>query len=232
MVFVKQSIHIINLDARIKAVKTKWKISAEDKKDLIRFLRDLEIGKVNKGIKISEARQLKYLDMLKIPLEHFNKPVPQLTPKDTENFEKALISNKILSWKKKPLSNWTKVDIKTILKVYLKWKLGDTQQYKNLTEFFDTRIKQATPEYLSEAEAEKLFKACKTAKERFLVAVLFDSGSRAEEFFNIRKEDIQLPTNNENYVKLTLKEEYSKTKGIVISLYWKHSLDAVRDYLR
>jgi len=29
-----------------------------------------------------------------------------------------------------------------------------------------------------------------------------------------------------------LKQEYSKTKGRVISLYWKYSLDAIREYLR
>lgn len=61
---------------------------------------------------------------------------------------------------------------------------------------------------------------------------MFDSGARAQEFINIRFEDIQLPEGKENFVKLTLKEEYSKTKGRTISLYWRHSLDAVRDYLR
>ena len=61
--------------------------------------------------------------------------------------------------------------------------------------------------------------------------MLFDSGARAEEFHNIRHEDLQLPRNSENFVKLTLKEEYSKTKGRVISLYWHHSLEAIQDYL-
>jgi hypothetical protein len=34
------------------------------------------------------------------------------------------------------------------------------------------------------------------------------------------------------FTQITLKEEYSKTNGRVISLYWKDSLEAVRDYLR
>jgi hypothetical protein len=78
---------------------------------------------------------------------------------------------------------------------------------------------------------EKLYLATNCNEQRFLIAVLFDSGARAEEFHNIRFEDIQLPTGSETFVKLTLKEEYSKTKGRVISLYWRYSLDAVREFL-
>ena len=36
---------------------------------------------------------------------------------------------------------------------------------------------------------------------------------------------------NQQYIKLTLKDEYSKTAGRVISLYWKNSLEAIQDYL-
>ena len=32
-------------------------------------------------------------------------------------------------------------------------------------------------------------------------------------------------------VRIALKEEYSKTKGRTIALYWRHSLEAVREYL-
>lgn len=42
---------------------------------------------------------------------------------------------------------------------------------------------------------------------------------------------MHLPEGKEQFVKLTLKAEYSKTKGRVISLYWRHSADAVKDFL-
>jgi hypothetical protein len=96
----------------------------------------------------------------------------------------------------------------------------------------DTHDHHKTPDYLTEAEVETLLKACNSAEQRFLVAVLFDSGARAEEFINIRLEDVRLPEGNEDFVKLTLKQEYSKTLGRTISLYWRQSLDAVRDYLK
>lgn len=93
------------------------------------------------------------------------------------------------------------------------------------------RLKQKSPDYLSEDQVDKLYKSCKSAKERYMISVLFDGGMRAEEFCNIRREDIQLPNGNDNFVKLTLKEEYSKTKGRTIGLYWKYSYEVVRDYL-
>ncbi len=228
---IKISIHPRNLEKRISSLKT-WKIQEQDKKDLFKFLNDLELGKVNKGKRISKVRQLKYLDILKIPLKFFNKQTSQLTLKDIERFEKALNSNEIKTYKKTPFTLSTKSDIRRLLKIYLKWKLGDTEKFRKLTDWFDTRVPTKTPDYISEQEIKKLYKACKNNAERFYIAVLFDSGARAEEFHNIRYEDVQLPSKNENFVQLTLKEEYSKTQGRTISLYWENTLEAVRDYLK
>ena len=225
---VKIEIHNRNIEAGRERVSS-WKIPEKSKKEVLLFLEELSLGKVNKGFKISEERQLKYLDILKKPLEFFNKLTEKLTLKDIESFEKALTSDKILSYKNKPFALETKADIRKILRIYLKWKLKD--KAIPLTEWFDVRVPRKTPDYLSEQEVSKLYKGCKNASERFLIAVLFDSGARAEEFHNIRFEDIQLPQGKENFVKLTLKEEYSKTNGRVISLYWKNTLEAVSDYI-
>lgn len=227
---VKIDIHNRNLETRIKALKS-WDIPEVEIKKILDFLTDLELGKVNKGRKISQRRQLKYLDILKIPLLYFNKNMPSLTLKDIERFEKDLTSDKILSHKKTPFAHSTKADIKKTFKIYLKWRIG-IEKTEKLTGWLDTRVKKKTPDYLKENEILKLYKACKNNGERFLIAVLFDSGARIEEFLNIRYEDIQLPNKNENFVKLTLKEEYSKTKGRVISLYWSKSLEAITDFLK
>jgi integrase len=194
-------------------------------------LNDLALGKVNKGKKISETRQLKYLDLLRTPLEYFNKPISKLILKDMEAFEKALSSDKLKSYKKEPYAQSTKSDMRRLLKIYLKWKLGNTDKFRKLTDWLDTRQTKRTPDYLSEEQIEKMYKNCKNARERFLIAVLFDGGFRAEEFHNIRYEDIQLPKENENYPRITIKTEYSKTEGRTVSLFWKYSLNAVRDYL-
>ncbi len=231
MANIKISIHNRNLEARKLSIQ-RWKIAIEDKKDILKFLDDLGMGKVNKGRKITEARQIKYLDTLRRPLEYFGKPVSKITLKDVEAFEKALTSNRIQSYKKKPYELSTKADIRRLLKIYLKWKLGNSEKFRRLTDWFDTREVKKTPDYLSENDIELLYKNCKNSEERFLIAVLFDSGARAEEFHNIRYEDIQLPGNNESFPKITIKEEYSKTLMRTIGLFWKYSLEAVRDYLK
>ena len=224
-------IHKRSVETRKKVVQATWRIPAEEKKQLLRFLEELELGKVNRGRKISSSRQAKYLDVLKAPLEFFQKRTTTLTLKDVEQFEKALTSASLLSNRGEAYSNTTKVDIRRALKVYLRWRLGSTKASK-LTGWLDTRDVVKSHDYLREDEVEKLYKHCKSAQERFLIAVLFDSGARATEFHNIRVEDVHLPEKAENFPRITLKEEYSKTKGRTVSLYWKHSLEAVREYLK
>lgn len=226
----KIEVHNRNVEVRIKATKD-WNISAEDKKDFQKFLDDLGLGKVNRGFKISRSRQLKYLDLLRTPLEFWKKPTSKLTLKDVENFEKALTDDVIKSKMKGTYSHETKRDIKLALRIYLKWKLG-VAKASELAGWLDTRRVARTPDYLKEVDVEKLYKSCKSASERFLIAVLFDAGARIEEFLNIRYEDLELPREGEEFVKLTLKEEYSKTKGRTIRLYWKYSLEAVKDFLK
>ena len=227
---IRIDIHNRRIDTRKEGIKN-WKVPECIKKNILRFLEELELGKVNKGVKISESRQSKYLDMLKLPLEFWNKPENKLTIKDIEKFEKDLSSGKIKSIKGESYSNSTRVDFRRELKIYLRWKLGETKANR-LTDWLDTRTVNKTPDYLKESEITKLYKHCKNASERFLIAVLFDSGARAGEFHNIRYEDVQLPDGNDNFVKLTLKEEYSKTSGRTISLYWKYSLEAVSEYVK
>ncbi|VVB78528.1 Tyrosine recombinase XerA [uncultured archaeon] len=230
MANVKIPIHNRSIKTRKKSLMD-WEIPEIEKKKILRFLEELELGKVNLGKKISEGRQSKYLDLLRVPFEIINKPCEKITVLDIEFFERDLSSGKIKSNKKEPYSLNTKVDMRRALKIYLKWRLGEVKA-KELAGWLDTKDVRVTPDYLSEVEITKLYKHCKSANERFLIAVLFDAGARAEEFHNIRYEDVQLPKEKESYVKLTIKEEYSKTLGRTISLYWKYSLEAVADYIK
>ena len=213
MANIKIEIHKRNVEARLESLN-KWEVPEEVKTSILDFLNDLELGKVNRGRRISKARQLKYLDMLKNPLEYWNKKIEDLDSKDIESFERDLTTDKILSKRKnQPYSHESKRDIRIALKIFLKWKLGEAKAIE-LIGWLDTRRINKTPEYLKESEVEKLYKACKNAKERFLLAVLFDSGARAEEFLNVRFEDLEIPKDNGSFCRLTLKEEYSKTRRI------------------
>jgi hypothetical protein len=79
----KIAIHKRGLKARLDSLGS-WAVPDGVKRDLRAFLDDLELGKVNKGRKISESRRLKYLDMLKPSLEFWNKPTEALELADVE----------------------------------------------------------------------------------------------------------------------------------------------------
>ncbi|MBI3852697.1 MAG: site-specific integrase [Verrucomicrobia bacterium] len=208
-----------------------WKFPQTVKREVLRFLDDLGLGKVNRGKKISGERQLQYLNALRVPLEFFNKSMAQLRLRDVENFEKALSSGGLCNKSTgRPYAHNTQVEMRKFLKIFLRWRLGIPKALA-LTGWFDTHYRPKTPDFLKEAEIERLYKHCRNARQRFLIAVLFDSGARAEEFHNIRFEDVQLPEGKENFVRITLKQEYSKTLGRTIALYWKYSLETIKEYL-
>lgn len=229
---IKIPIHEENADvkSRLNYIE-KWMLHESVKRDLVLFLQDLGSGKVNKGVQIKPRTQVKYISLLKSPFIHLNKPAIKWTKRDLEEYDKKISTNSLLTEKKKPFSQSMKKDIRIALRVFLKWKLGEAKAL-TLTDFFDMRDVKKTPDSLKESEITKLYKACKTNEERYIIAVLFDSGARAEEFHNIRAEDIELPTGNNNFIKITLKEEYSKTEGRTISLYWEKSLEAVSDFMQ
>lgn len=232
---IKVSIREYNIEKYIDSIQ-EWKIPEQDKTIVKKFFKDLEIGKVT-GRPNNRGSVSSYFAYIRVCLHFFNKPLQDLTKEDIDELNEALLKNIIKKKRLKdgkcietPFEEIGKIKLKNALILLLK----HTQREKAIPLIellkIKPRLKQKTVSYLTEQEIEKLYKGCKSAEERFLVAVLFDSGARAEEFHNIRREDIELPKES-GYVKLTLKEEYSKTKGRTISLYWKHSLEAVREYL-
>jgi len=226
MAFIKICIHKTNFDSSKRLFQKRFPREANYTS---KFLQLLSVGEINKGRQVGERRQLKYLYALSIFLIHYKKPLSRITKKDMQHFIDKLSKDKIKKINNEPYSDSTKLDVKVILRTYLKWRLPN--KYADLTEWFDTRLRKTTPECLTEAEIEKVYNACSTVSDKFLVSVLFDSGMRAEEFLNVRFEDIIEPTESFPYYKVDIKEEYSKTDGRTVGLYWKHSTKIIREYL-
>ncbi len=224
------AIHPTNLEARKRQIRN-WKIPDSTKHEIFEFLDQLALGKVNRGRKITPRRQLKYLDLLRPALEFLNKSTPRLKLTDLERFEKALSSGELASrLYHRPYRHSTQVDMRKLLRIFLRWRLGPAKAVE-LAGWFDTHTQPKTPDFLAEAEVEQLYRACTRPDQRFFLAVLFDSGARAQEFHNIRIEDVFLPEGKESFVRIALKEEYSKTLGRTISLYWKYSLEAAQEFV-
>jgi integrase/recombinase XerD len=220
MANIKIDIHKSKLEVKVNSI-SQWKVPESTKKELLEYVEKGKIGQVSEGRRLSERTISKHLSLLKHILEIVDKPTSKLTKEDIEIIDKHLTKQNLAS-----IGSY-----RLCLKVFLRWKLGEVKASK-LSGWLDTKEKKKTPDYLSEQEITKLYKNCRDPSERFLIAVLFDTGARAEEFLNIRFEDIQIPDKNESFVKIALKEEYSKTKGRTISLYWKHSLEAIKDFLK
>lgn len=218
---LKIEVHNNNSFERKLNLLNSWKVPDNTKKEIKEFINKARIGQVNQGKKLSDRTISKYLTLLKHSLEIINKQTSKITKQDIEKFDKKLSSENLKS----------SSDYKMVLQIFLRWKIGDNKT-RDIAGWLDTRTKQKTPDYLSEVEITQLYKNCKSPSERFLIAVLFDAGCRIEEFLNIRYDDIHLPEKNQNFVMITLKEEYSKTKGRTISLYWKNSLEAVSDFIK
>jgi integrase len=216
---VKIDIHKDKFERKLNSVN-KWKVPDPTKKEIKDFIEKARIGQVNQGKRLSDRTLSKYLTLLKCSFEIINKQTSKLNKEDIEKYDKKLISK---NFKSIP-------DYRVNLLIFLRWKLG-AEKTNKIAGWLDTRQKNKTPDYLTEPEINKLFKNCKNSAERYLIAVFFDSGARAEEFLNIRYEDVHFPDNNQNFIKITFKEEYSKTKGRTISLYWKNSLNAIKDFL-
>ncbi|MBI4257914.1 MAG: site-specific integrase [Thaumarchaeota archaeon] len=222
----KIDIHKVSLDKRKRLFKERF---PDEATHFFKFLQLLSLGEINKGKEVGEKRQRKYIDMLSIILAHVNKPLNRITKADVNMFVQGLKCNTIKKRNGEPYSELTKQDIKLNLKVYLRWRRP--RDYQQLTSWIDTRAKKKGPNCLTEAEVESLYNSCPSPLARFIVAILFDSGARIEEFLNVRFEDITEPTESFPYYRINMREEFSKTIGRNIGLYWKYSTKAVRDHL-
>jgi len=244
----KIPIRCLNIEKRIKDVAN-WDICEHDKKDVKEgWIRALRLGELTNKV-VKDGTLSAYLSDIKIALEFLKKPVAKLKEEDIRVFHEAMVSDKITySYKKrekvllkgketkktieaeKTYAKNKKISIRRTLILYLKWKLDD-KAYKFIKLLkINLGGKEKEIYAPTEPEVEKMYYGCKENYSRFFIAVLFDTGARAEEFHNIRMEDVLFPKAGESFIKIRFRPEFSKTKGRIISCYWKHSTKAITDY--
>ena len=207
-----------------------WKIPKSEKKYVLNFFKDYEIGKITSNI--AEKRTLEhYVIYLKVALEFIRKETDKITEKNIDKFSNALLKDEILSGHKTPFAQSVKAKIRRTLLQYLDWRIPKKSSLINSSLKVKNKQKQKNYEYLTENEIDTLYKNCKNNAERYLISMLFSTGARASEFYNIRFSDIQMPKEKQNFVEVVLREEFSKTKGRTIRLYYKNNLEAVQEFL-
>lgn len=230
MTYTKIDIHPLNLDKARQSFKRV--APAEEYESVISWIRELTIEKA-----LSERRQLRLLGDMGLFFRIFRTPLNKITKEQLLEFKGNLLNNKIQKLNEEGYSDAVKEGLTETVSRYLEWKyfkktITFTLGTKPFRRWFIIRSKNnKTPEILSESEIKKLYMEAKPLWQKYVIANLFGSGCRAEEFLNLRFEDYEAPTKNFPYYQIDVKEEYSKTLGRKVGLYFELCTEATARYL-
>lgn len=217
--------HEIDYKKSLKAIDD-WKISPTEKSKVKLFVKDYESGKITKKIGTAQQSNIdRYLRSLRVALENCK----TINKKGVEDFVSRLVKNKI-QYKGKNYSVRSKKAILDIFAKYLKNRYSTKKLHDSVN--LDIKEKKKDPPFLTLIEIKKLYDACPDNNKRYFIAMLFSSGCRAEEMMNIRYCDVKLPEGNDTFIEVTLRNEFSKTNGRTIKLYWDYALEGIRPFIK
>lgn len=199
------------------------KLLVPENRDLmIQFLHDAEIGRtILKGQKrkIKPGRLQRMLGLLlKMDTEWLKKPFNEVSEEDMNNFILNLERGIIKSSKGKPYTWETQSTIKKFIRKYYKYLFGEVENYPRLVQFIDTSTQLPEIKSISKDENDKLIENASKIEYRFILAVLYDSGARIEEFYNIKKSDL---TRKDGIYKVRIRISKTKPRTVNIPLYTK-----------
>jgi integrase len=224
----KIDIHNANLKKWIKNINQS-DIPLKNKKSIEKFLDDASIGKHNPKLKrrnkkCGKRRLCKMAYCLKNLALWLKKDFDKLTSNDITKIVKEI--------ENRDYEDTTKADYKIILIQFLRWLYQKTpRKFHEFTDWITIDVKKKEIPFLQESKIEKMLRSCNTVKQKFLVAFLFDSGCRIEEFLNIRIGDLTEVKDNLSYYKVTIRGEWSKSAGRTIGLFWQHTTQMIKDWL-
>lgn len=231
----KIDIHHSQDDYDKALITLKRDISKRNYELISEFLNASAIGKTarkNAAKKqVGLRARLKNIFLLKVVARFFNKDLDKLTSADMEKLIKALNENRIKKTTGEAYSEQTKSNIKITLIVFLRYFIKDHIKFAELTDWIETSFKKKEMASLTEEDIKLLLSKCYTPQQRAIICFLFDSGARIEEALNVRMSDIIEVKDTIPYYKVTLREEFSKTLGRTIGLFWKPTTEALRIYL-
>lgn len=180
---------------------------------------------------VGTRARMKNLFLLKTVAKFLNKDLDKITIADMERLIQSLNENKLRKSNGEAYSEQTKSNLKITLIIFLRYYIKDLVRFDELTSWIETSFKKKEIPALYEEDIKKLLSKCYTPQQRVLICFLFDAGCRIEEFLNVRMSDITEVKDTIPYYKVTLREEFSKTSGRTIGLFWKPTTEAIRIYL-
>ena len=185
-------------------------LSEENKKIILKFLYDAELGKTVKHRQkkiIGPGRCLKFaINLIQLCRWLDNMPLDKPKLDKIEEFIYKLENNQILTKYGEPFKDSTKRDIKKSLKKFYKTILGNSEQYPDVVAWIDTYEYIPDCKSISLDEARRVAQGART-KDRAVIMTAFDAGPRGEELFNVKIEDVERTKSEEgmDYYKIWIK---------------------------
>lgn len=188
-------------------------IRKEDWNLLTEFLKDMELGlNTPKGMKgkRESGTLLNLSSHNKLFLEHFKKPIIQLTKIDLHNLENDISAGKILKRNKQNFTAFGNY-IKDF-KVFWNWLLRTHKVKENITEDITSKTDKPSWIYLTEEEIKDFFNRL-SLDYRTICWFMYDTGMRVTE-----ANSIQIKHFSNDFKQVTIPDEASKTFGRTINL--------------
>lgn len=184
---------------------------SENKALLEAFIRDAELGKTIKNKakkKVGALRLVKYLQDLKKLDAYFRKPLDQVTQPEMERFITDLEKGRLTQKSGKPYAAETQVCMKKVVMKFYRWL-----RKPELIEWIDTSYELKDYRAISKEQLDTILNLMTSnspanlARNRAMLAFLFDSGCRADELLNVRLKDLTMEKGD-----YKVRIEVSKTK--------------------
>lgn len=218
--------HQAKLERELQAVRNDERLNPENRGLIARFVQDARIGRtIRRGARrrLSPARCRKLLTTLRTFGLAVHKPFREVTLEDVERFiigiEDGLIDKRIGVGGTRRYSPATVLDFKKILKKLFVWMYEDDPgKAHELTGWFDTRDWAPELKTFGLEDVRRMAMAAPGPQGRALVLLLFDSGMRAGELFNVRLQDLQFRQDGAGQDVCFVRITVSKTRPRTISL--------------
>ncbi len=194
---------------------------------ILRFLKDCEMGKtILKGQKkkIGYGRLSRLAGLLvKMDTAWLKVELDKVTQEQMDSFilnlERGLITHN-----GNPYTSETQKTMKKVVRKFYKWLFGNNETYPALVRYIDTSGPIPEIKAILKDDVDRMISGTGSLAHKFLIATLFDSGARAQEYFNLKIKDIAFTG---EYYQIRISKSKTKPRTISLPLY----TDLIKEYL-
>jgi integrase len=189
-------------------------VSKKNSELILEFLRDMELGKNTSPKSARGERSFIRLNTLRDKLvffcKKFNKDLNKITEDEIHLLFSSMRNGKILK-KNGEVYKGTGHYVKDF-KTFWNWMRRTNKVKKDITEYLSKKEAKPAWVYLTEEQFKKLVNSANSTY-RALIIFMYDASCRVTEAYSVKVKDF-----SENYTKLAIRDEVSKTFGRTIKL--------------